>query len=119
MALGCADDNPGLLRRLADYLENPPGLPAPGVVTAEQLAVHAKRDTFAQTKRPARGFKQSEETRAKIANSHLGIKSPYKGVPRSEEVRAKISATNTGKKRSDEARANMRAARLRYLARQE
>jgi hypothetical protein len=114
-ALGCAQENPVLLRKLADYLENPPGIPLPSPELEQLKAAHREHDTFGQTKRPLTGWKQSDEARLKIAKSHLGIKSPYKGVPRSEEVKAKISATNKGQKRSDQARANMRAARLRYL----
>lgn len=117
-ALGCVQDDPNLLHKLADYLEHPPGLPEPGSVSSEQRAAHAERDTFGQSKRPRTGWKQRPETRAKMSAALKGIPSKYKGVARSAEVRAKIRATNTGQKRSDEARANMRAARLRYLAAQ-
>jgi ubiquitin len=95
-ALGCAQDDPALLRRMANYLENPPPLPEPVAL-------------------PARVRKHSPETRAKMAAAATGRSSLFKGQPRSEEVRRKISRSQLGKKRSEEARANMRAARLRYL----
>jgi hypothetical protein len=113
-ALGCVQDDPALLRKLAEYLENPPGLPSEPI-SAEQRAAHLERDPFGQTLRPATGWKHSPETRAKIATAATGRPSPSKGQPRSAEVRARIAQTNLGQKRSEEARANMRAARQRYL----
>jgi len=57
------------------------------------------------------GHKHTEETKEKIRKKILGTK---KG-PRSEEVKKKISLSNTGQKRSDEARKKMRESRLKYL----
>lgn len=99
-ALGCASDNPELLRKMAAYIENPPPLPEP-VAPEPRIRRH------------------SEQTRAKIAAAALGRPSPFKGVPRSPEVIEKIRRGHLGKKRSDEARTNMRAARLRYLGKLE
>lgn len=114
-ALGCAQDDPALLRKLADYLENPFGLANP-VDFEERIGNRSQADTFRQSKRPARGWQHATDTRKKIAAAHEGKSSPFKGVPRSPEVIEKIRQSQVGKKRSEEARANMRAARLRYLS---
>ena len=114
VALGAANDDAALLRKLADYLEDPPGIPDPAEFV-RQVEARRLADGFGQTKRPATGWSQTSETRSRIAAAHTGKQSSLKGVPRSPEVIAKISAGQKGKKRSDEARANMRAARLRYL----
>jgi hypothetical protein len=118
-ALGCVQDNPALLRKLADYLEHPLGSPVPSLESELQKVAHRERDIFGQTKRPTTGWNHSDDTRAKIATAALGRKSPFKGVPRPLEVIEKIRQGHIGKKRSDEARANMRAARLRYLGKLE
>jgi hypothetical protein len=117
-ALGLVDDDPTLLRKLAEYLEHPPGVPSPAEF-AEQVQARQQSDVFLQSKRPATGWRQSAESRAKIATAQTGRPSPFKGVPRSPEVVEKIRLGHLGKKRSDEARANIRAARLRSLAKKE
>ena len=52
----------------------------------------------------AKGFKHTDEVKAKISAAH-------KGKPKSDETKAKISAGNKGKVMSDESRAKMSAAK--------
>ena len=56
------------------------------------------------------GWKNPEETRRKLIESHKGQIPWIKGRTQSEESKAKISKNNKGKTRSEEAKANYREA---------
>ena len=49
----------------------------------------------------------SDETKAKISESHLGTKNPFYGKRHTDEAKAKISATKLGTQMSDETRNKM------------
>jgi len=60
-----------------------------------------------------KGVVRSPETREKMRLAKLGKPSKLKGVPKSEETKRKMSIAQLGHPVSDEAKAKMRAAKLR------
>lgn len=91
-ALGHAYDSPTLLRKLADYLEDPPGIPNPAQMI-EAIERRRAVDMFGSTKRPRTNWRHSPETRAKLAASAVGNQrtAGLKHPPRSPEWLAKQS----------------------------
>lgn len=72
-------------------------------------------ESVAKSAAGLKGRKQSPEHVAKVVAANKGKKRKPMG-PRTAEDRAKISRGNAGKVRTPEMRANIRAARLAYLA---